>query len=150
MNLSTTILGSTAVKQLQTTGSAWVLQVGSDRLTRGELAQVGCYNYVAAKNLSNVLQEALPRNVKGLKDLFVTVPPTALALPHIGAISLAVLGAAFEACGIGGETPLENWVRHHAPRGVAAHMVTFHTLKHRELAEQANERKLRRARRRSA
>src|SRR5262245_49780215 len=107
MNLSTTILGSTAVKHLQATGSAWVLEVGSDRLTRGELAGVGCYNFLAARNLTAILKIV---TVKSLADLYARIPPTAVALPHMGVISLAVLGAAFEAKGIGGDAPLENWV----------------------------------------
>lgn len=146
MNLSTTILGSTAVKQLQATSSAWVLEVGSDRLTRAQLAQVGCYNFVAARNLSTVLQEIPAKN---LADLYARVAPTDMALPHLGVISLAVLGAAFEAKGIGGDAPLESWVQRHATKPDAA-MVSFHTLKRRELAEQAEARKQRRTRRRRA
>jgi len=40
-------------------------------------------------------------------------------------VSLAVLGAAFEAKGIGGDAPLENWFRKHRDGGT----VTFSTLK---------------------
>jgi len=141
MNLSTRILGSTAVKQLQASSSAWVLVVGHDRLTRGQLAAVGCYNFHAARLLSAQLA-ALP--VKSLADLFAHYAPSAVALPSVGVISLAVLGAAFEAKGIGGETPLESWAQKWAPPETA--MVTFHTMKRRELAEVAKERKHRRKR----
>ena len=148
MNLSTRILGSTAVKQLQVTSNATVLQVGKDALTRSELAQVGCYNFHAARNLSAVLAETA---ITSLQELYNTIPPSALALPHMGVISLAVLGAAFEARSIGGEAPLESWVRLHRPgngKDPKDSMVTFHTLKKREAAEVARERKARRSRRR--
>ena len=144
MNLSTTILGSTAVKQLQATSKAWVLEVGSDRLTRAELAGVSCFNFLAARNLTAILKTL---TIKNLADLYARIPPTAIAVPHMGAISLAVLGAAFEAKGIGGDAPLENWVRKHAHQnGSAAAMVSFHTIKRRELAELADERKARKRR----
>lgn len=147
MNLSASILGSTAVKQLQASTSAWVLEVGSDKLTRGQLASVGCYNFHAARLLTACLR-TLP--VKNLAELFAKFPPSAVALPHLGVISLAVLGAAFEAKGIGGASPLEAWVQKHAPGGAEAEMVTFHTMKRRELAEGARERKLTRRRRHAA
>lgn len=148
MNLSTSILGSTAVKQLQATTTAWVLEVGSDRLTRGELAGVGCYNFVAAKNLTTQLKAS---GAKSLADLYARLPPTALALPHLGVISLAVLGAAFEAKGIGGDAPLEAWAKKHYVRqaGAVERLVTFHTLKARELAELAKERTAKKARTRA-
>jgi hypothetical protein len=148
MNLSTTILGSTAVKQLQATSSAWILEVGSDRLTRAELAGVGCFNFHAARSLTTILKDF---SIKNLADLYARLPPSAVALPHIGAISLAVLGAAFEAKGIGGETPLEAWAKKHGPAGDPAKaMVTFHTMKQRERAERAEERKRKRGRRHRA
>src|SRR5262245_594927 len=131
MNLSTEILGATAVTQLQATSKAWVLEVGRDRLTRADLARVGCFNFVAARNLTAILEDV---PVKSLADLYARLPPAALALPHLGVISLAVLGAAFEAKGIGGEAPLESWVAKHAAGNGRRAMVTFHTLKQREAA----------------
>jgi hypothetical protein len=78
-----------------------------------------------------------------LKYLYEQVPPTNLALPHMGVISLAVLGAAFEARKIGGSNPLESWVKSHAKGNgdVKQAMVTFHTMKVRELAEARNEKR---------
>ena len=146
MNLSTTILGSTAVKQLQETSSAWVLEVGSDRFTRAQLASVSCFNFTAAKNLTNLLREL---TVKNLSDLYERVPPSALALPHMGVISFAVLGAAFEAKKIGGQAPLESWARLHSNGDRDAPLVSFHTLKQRELAEQQAEKDRERGKRRS-
>ena len=73
--------------------------------------------------------------------------PHDLALPHLGVISLAVLGAAFEVKGIGGDMPLETWMQRHAP---AAELVSFPTLKRREHAEQVQDRKRRRRGRRRA
>src|SRR4029434_9740873 len=49
MNLSTTVLGSHVVKQLQAKHGEAVLQVGTDRLTRRDLAKVHCYNFQAAR-----------------------------------------------------------------------------------------------------
>ena len=146
MNLSARILGRTAVTQLLTSSTTWILQVGTDHFTRAQLAAVGCYNFHAARILSAVLSEY---QIKNLTDLYERLPPSALALPHLGVISLAVLGAAFEAKGIGGAAPLESWAERHAGSDTKA-MVTFHTLKKREAAEVARERKARRARRRPA
>lgn len=151
MNLAPAILGTTAVARLQENHDAPVLQIGSDRLTRGQLAAVACYNFVAARTLSQVLNKEL--RVRNLKHVFEEVPPEHLALPRIGVVSLAVLGAAFEAAGIGGDTPLESYVRRHAQseNGNEPHIVTFDTIKHREHQSAARERqgKGRRVRRRS-
>jgi hypothetical protein len=142
MNLSLTILGTPAVKQLTTTRSEQLLVVGKDHLTRGELAAVGCFNFLAARNLSAVLRE-LEVPVKSLADLYERVAPIDLVVPRLGVISLAVLGAAFEAKGIGGEAPLETWVRKHQQP-----LRTFDTMKQaaakREAAEKAERRRLRR------
>jgi hypothetical protein len=143
MNLSLSVLGSTAVQRLTEAGAEHVLTIGSDRLTRGELSRVGCYNFVAAKNLSKILQAI---GAKSLRAVFETIPPQALAVPHMGVVSLAVLGAAFEAKRIGGASPLEAYVRRWAPEGVKRAMVTFDTIKHREQAEVAKERKERKRR----
>lgn len=149
MNLSTTLLGTTAVRRLQQTAARPVLQIGSDRLTRADLAGVECYNYLAAGNLTHVLHDQL--QVKDLKDVYNNVPPTALALPTIGVVSLAVLGAAFEAKGLGGDDPLENWARKHALPGKKGQgepkLTTFYTIKKHEAETEAagnNKRKSRR------
>jgi hypothetical protein len=138
MNLAPTILGNYAVTQLQKTAGEVILEVGSDKLGRKELAAVGCYNFHAARNLSAVVKSL---QIPNLKYLFEHVPPSDLALPHMGVISLAVLGAAFEVRKVGGSNPLLSWVQLHAPHGNDAKqaMVTFHTLKMRELAEARNE-----------
>lgn len=133
------ILGTTAVETLKKTAGDAVLQIGSDRLTRGDLARVGCYNFVAARILSDVLHREL--RVKNLQEVYDKIPPSALALPRLGAISLAVLGAAFEARGIGGDNPLESYVEAHLTEG--QRVTTFHTIKqakHREQQEIAQER----------
>jgi hypothetical protein len=147
MNLSTSVLGSTIVKQLQAKHGEAVLAVGSDRLTRRDLAAVNCYNFQAARNLTAILTIV---GAKSLKDVYENHPPTDLALPHMGSISLAVLGAAFEVAGIGGGEPLENYVKKHLKRNgsVRESMVTFDTLKARELAERREEKNAARRRRR--
>lgn len=139
MNLSARVLGQTAVTHLTKTSAEHVLSIGSDKLTRGQLAEVGCYNFVAARNLSVALQEL---GVKSLRDVFDNIPPHDLALPRVGVVSLAVLGAAFEAKHIGGELPLETYVRKHEPK-----VVTFDSVKERVRREEEAVRK--RERRRS-
>lgn len=143
MRLSNLILGSTAVKQLEAAYGEHILIIGEDRFTRRQLATVGCFNYLAARNLTNVLK---PFDIANVKTLYEQLPPGALALPHLGVISLAVLSAAFEIKKIGGEDPLGTWARHHNGDAKRA-IVTFHTLKHRELVQIANEKKAARKRR---
>jgi hypothetical protein len=149
MNLAASILGSTAVKYLRDTATAHVLRVGSDTLTRGQLAAVQCYNFHAARLLSNVLNEL---HVPNLRYVYDKMPPLALALPNVGTVSLAVLGAAFEAKKIGGDTPLENYVKKHTSKIAGeANYVTWSTMKHHQHQETAREnkdRKRRKAKRR--
>lgn len=147
MNLSASILGTSTVEQLKKTYASAVFEAGSDKLTRADFARVGCYNYLAARMISKVLKAELPE-IKNLRQLFNEVPPSALALPHVGVISLAVLGAAFEARGIGGDTPLENYVRKHARNDSSGepHITTFYTIKKHEQDERSQERKEKRRR----
>jgi len=127
MDLAVKVLGSTAVNRLAAAYSEHVLIVGRDKLTRQDLAAVGCYNFTAARNLTAA---AKALDVKNLQHLFDTVPPQDLAMPHVGVITLAVLGAAFEAKRIGGDSPLTTYVRQHAPK-----LVTFSAFKHQAQAE---------------
>jgi hypothetical protein len=146
MNLSSRILGSTVAEQLQERSEATVLQIGRDKFTRGDLSTVQCFNYIAAQNLSRVLADL---NVRDTRHLFDQIPPSALAVPRVGAVALAVLGAAFEVRAVMADAdvpPLEAWVRKHADGNVDAALVTFHTIKHREAAEQRQERADRKAR----
>ena len=131
MNLAAEVLGAGAVTRLQFSSSEHVLVVGSDKLTRAQLADVGCYNFVAAKNLTAILHShPLATN---LRKVFDEIPPRELAVPHMGVISLAVLGAAFEAKGIGGENPLVAYVKKHTTNANGKReVVTFDTIKHRE------------------
>jgi hypothetical protein len=137
MNLATSILGTTAVTKLKATQGAAVLEVGSDTLTRGQLAKVECFNFHAARLLTAACRTLQVPNLRALYD---EVPPAMLALPRLGVVSLAVLGAAFEAKGIGGSAPLESYYRKHL-NGSGGKVVTFDTLKHREHEEAARGRK---------
>lgn len=128
MDLAFKVLGSTAVGHLSKLSAEAVLIVGRDKLTRADLAGVECFNFVAAKNLSAACKAL---GVESLRDLFETVPPRDLALPHVGVISLAVLGAAFEARKVGGDSPLETWVRKHAPK-----LTTFSSIKMKAFNEE--------------
>lgn len=48
-----------------------------------------------------------------------------------GVVSLAVLGAAFEAKGLGGDAPLEAWVKQHQDKDET--LTTFSTIKLKSL-----------------
>jgi uncharacterized protein YbaP (TraB family) len=147
MNLATSILGTSAVAKLQEQHGAAVLQIGSDKLTRSDLARVSCFNFHAARMLTHVLSEF---SVRSLKDLYDNVPPSALTVPQLGVVSLAVLGAAFEAKGIGGSTPLENYVKKHAETNGngTLQITTFDTMKKHALSREAEASKNTRRRRR--
>src|SRR3954465_11088658 len=99
------VLGTGVAHKLRERATVPVLQIGADSFSRHDLAGIDCYSFNAAANLSAILNREL--RVKDTKDLFQTVPPEALVYPRLGAISLSVLGAAFEAKGLGGHAPLE-------------------------------------------
>jgi len=139
MDLAASVLGKAVVDYITKTQRTAVLQIGADRFGRSDLAGVACFNFVAAANLSKILNHEL--QVKNTRDLFDRIHPDRLVLPHLGAVSLAVLGAAFQAKGIGGGSPLLAWFLKHQIKAV-----TFHTLKARDAAETANEKKATKAR----
>ena len=145
MDLSDRVLGSYITKRLRERGDAVLLRIGRDTFTRGDLSHVECFNFQAAITLSAVLNRAL--EVKDVRDVFENVAPAALALPRIGSIAIAVLGAVFEIKKLGGNAPLESWVKRHAEKGAAVH--TFASLKTRDAAEHAAERKDRKRRKAS-
>jgi|KBSMisStandDraft_5_1062788.scaffolds.fasta_scaffold00317_29 hypothetical protein len=140
MDWSVHVLGSVGTK-LQARTHAVVLRIGRDTFDRVSLSKVQCFNFTAAANLSRILTRDL--EVKDTRDLFDRIHPQQLVLPRLGAVSLAVLGAAFEAKGIGGATPLANWYRKHLK---VEDRVTFTTLKtrtatHEKAADDAKPRK---------
>jgi hypothetical protein len=100
-----------------------VLRIGSDAFDRSMLAGVACYHFTAAANLSRLLNNEL--RVANTRELFDKIDPARLAIPRLGAVSLAVLGAAFEAKGIGGKSPLESWFQKHRDS-----TISFYSLKH--------------------
>ena len=132
------------VSKLQERRSAVLLRIGKDGFTRGALAGVDCFNFIAAANLSAILNKEL--QVKDTRDVFDRIPPAALALPHLGAFAIAVLGAAFEVKRIGGDAPLVAWIRRHAG-AKDAKVHTFVSLKQHEAKDRAEERKADRANR---
>jgi hypothetical protein len=127
MNLSARILGTSTADKLQRQATGIILKIGKDTFTKRSLADIDCFNFLAAQRLSALLQDF---GVTSTQDVFDHVSPMMLAIPKLGAISLAVLGAAFEAKGLGGAHPLEAWVLKHAD---AQHqsLTTFATFKHR-------------------
>lgn len=149
MDFSESVLGTTTVRTLRARAQAPVLEIGSDRFTRSDLAAVTCFNFTAAQNVTRILTREL--KVKNTRDLFERITPHDLALPRLGAISLAVIGAVFEVKGLGGSNPLEAWMRRHAAKDAAHPVVTFVSLKRRDekdLAADRRERKRRTAARR--
>ncbi len=127
MDLSHRVLGTTIATQIGTRASAVLLQIGRDTFGRADLARVSCFNFTAAANLSAILNKEL--KVKDTADVFYRIAPSVLVLPRLGAVALAVLGAAFEVKRLGGEHPLENWVRNHTEHKRVEDIVTFSTLK---------------------
>ena len=142
MDLSTKVLGTSIVTKLQQTIAAPILTIGTDQFTRADLAGSQCFNFLATYHLNKALAEF---RVKNTRDLFMRIAPTALALPQIGAIALAVLGTAFALKDLGGDSPLESWVARHSDKG-AEGIRTFHTIKHKVLAEERGEKKAAKAR----
>ena len=134
MDLDARLIGKHAADVLSARTTSAVLIIGSDRFTRGDLAGVQCFCYIAAARLTQLLK---PFRVKHTRDLFDTIAPGDLAIPQLGAISLAVLGAAFQARGIGGDAPLLAWIRKHATADTKDRIVTFDTLKHNAADERA-------------
>jgi hypothetical protein len=131
MNLSTRVLGSSFVKAFTERTSSAVVVIGRDAFTRGDLAAIDCFNFIAAANLSRALGDL---RVTSTRDVFERIPPSALALPHIGATALAVLGGCFEVKRLGGDAPLEAWMQRH--RGdVKRALVTFVSMKQRIAAD---------------
>ena len=139
MLLSARVLGRTIVDELNQRAAAALLVIGKYRFTRADLTTVGCYNFLAALRLSNVLARDLRVRLTNTRHLFDTVSPDDLLVPQIGAISLAVLGAAFELKGLGGDAPLEAWVRAHRAKDAPDRFVTVATLKHQAAARESGE-----------
>ena len=143
MDLSARILGKHTSEVIAAKATTPLLTIGSDKFFRRDLSSVSCFNFTAAANLSAVLAGLQPRNTK---HLFESIPPSALVLPHLGAVSLAVLGAAFEVKGLGGDSPLEAWFTRHRPEQAKREFVTFHAMKHAEHLRELGEAKARKAR----
>jgi len=130
MDFSESVLGKATAQHLRDRATASVLTIGSDQFTRRDLAAVTCFNFTAAQSVTRILTREL--KVKNTRDLFERIAPHDLALPRLGAISLAVIGAVFEAKGLGGKNPLEAWMRKHAATDDAHPVVTFVSLKKRD------------------
>ena len=122
MLLSAQVYGSTAVRHVQERIDRAVLKVGRDRLTRADLAGVACFSFVAAQNLTALLETV---NVDSLAQLYQKISPYDLAIPKLGVISLMVLGAAFEVKGIG---TIESWAEKHR-RSDQDHLLSFTAIK---------------------
>ena len=125
MDFSNRVLGSYVARRLQDRSTAAVLVIGRDQFHRGDLARVKCFNFTAAATLSTILNAEF--RVKDTAEVYHRIAPSALALPRLGAVAIAVLGAAFEAKGLGGDRPLESWVRAHTKRDTE--IQTFAALK---------------------
>lgn len=145
MDLSARVLGQSVVAALYEKAAAPVLVIGSDVFRRADLARLKCFNFQAAANLSAVLKAI---GVENTRDVFNRLRPEDLVVPRLGAISLAVLGAAFEKKRIGGSSPLESWYALHRSQDAKREFVTFDTLKAREAKRDAGETRDRKRRKR--
>ena len=127
MDYAPEFLGRYIAAKLTTRNRAAVLTIGRDHFTRADLAHVECFHFLAAQRLTRALEEL---GAKSVRDVFDRLSPLDLALPQVGAISLAVLGAAFEARRLTpkGASPLAAWVTKHTDPEHPKH-VTFHTVK---------------------
>jgi hypothetical protein len=123
MEFSTTVLGAGAVRYLRQRADQPVITIGRDRFTRGTLASVECFSFHAAARLEAALKRL---RAKDTRDVFERLTPEQLALPAIGAVAFAVLGACFEARAIG---TLDSWVRRSL--GKDERIVTIDTIKER-------------------
>ena len=141
MDLSADILGKHIADQLQDRIASPVLRIGRDEFDRQSLSAVACFNYSAASNLTAILNKELM--VKDTKDVYQNIKPRDLALPRLGAVALAVLGAAFELRGLGGDAPLRSWCQKHASKD--EHLTTFGTIKGKIAATTRNSRRRRKA-----
>jgi hypothetical protein len=139
MDLSAAVLGKSTVSYLVEQRTTAVLKIGRDTFDRVALAGVACFNFAAAANLSRILNAEL--RVADTRDVFDHVAPDRFVLPRLGPVSLAVLGAAFEAKGIGGNAPLENWFNKHREK-----TVTFAALKQHDARTNKPARRRRRKR----
>jgi hypothetical protein len=138
------VLGKSIAEAIALRAVKPVLTIGRDQFRRSDLAGVACFNFTAASNLSNLIAALQLRDTR---DLFDNIPPTALVLPRLGSVSLAVLGAAFEAKGLGGDAPLETWFTNHRAPEASREFVTFDSLKHAEAKRESGEKKARKHRR---
>lgn len=135
MDWSAKVLGAHIADRFQKRTREVILKIGRDGFDRVTLARVECFNFTAAATLSAILNSEL--QVTDTRDVYERIHPKQLVLPRIGAVAFAVLGAAFEAKGLGGATPLASWYRKHIK---AADRVTFAALKSRDAHEHAAER----------
>lgn len=142
MDLSNSVLGTYLVNQLRERVKAPILTIGSDKFSRRDFSRVECFNFAAAANLDYILNHHL--KVEDTRDLYFNHNPGELALPRMGSISLATLGAAFEAKGLGGEAPLEMWLRKHDIK-----IATWGTMRDRENEERREEKRRMRSRQHS-
>lgn len=127
MDFSTRVLGSSVAHKLEDRATAVLLRIGRDTFTRSDLAAVRCFSFLAAATLSAILNREL--QVRDTRDVFEHIAPSALALPRLGAVAIATLGAAFEVKGLGGDHPLDAWVRRHTEHQRDDEIRTFGSLK---------------------
>jgi len=145
LDYSDHVLGSYLARRLRDRNASALLVIGRDVYTRADLAHVDCFNFLAAATLSAVLNRHLA--VKDTRDVFENIAPSSLALPRLGGVAIAVLGACFEIKKLGGDNPLDAWIKRHSERGVVH---TFGSIKLREAADAAAKRGRRRSRSRRA
>jgi hypothetical protein len=120
------IFGSTYIKYFT---DQPVLVVGKDSWSRQEVVAMGCSQTVACGNLTKIAKSL---GVHSIKDLYERTSPYSFTEYRAGLATLFVLFAAFADRGL----DPGKWYKH----GEKAALVTFQSLKHRELEARARER----------
>jgi len=115
-----------------------VLTVGNDTWTRGELGRLGVVQARACSILSGIAKQL---KVKSTRDLYDETSPHSLAEFPCGVVTLYVLFAIF----LDKDLDPDAWYR----AGKNQAVVTFTSLKHRELEARERERREQKSRNRS-
>jgi hypothetical protein len=135
------ILGTSFLSALTDRDTRAPLRIGKDRWSKHDLAtQLGIVNVQACALLSSICKKL---NVKDTRDLFNSTSPYTFTNHRAGVTTLYAMFAAFRDKGL----DVEDWYH----KGQKGAMVSFLSLKHRELEAErrakADERKHRRTHR---
>ena len=131
-------VGGTFINRITDHGECAALRIGKDAWSKHEIAtRLGVTHTVACGILSSFCKK---NGITSTKHLFEETSPHSLAEHRLGVTTLYVMFAAFADKGL----EIDDWYA----RGEKGAVVTFHTLKHRELEARKREEEDTRKRRR--